>query len=148
MVTIEMSYADSNAQSYGIMFESKYVHTVKGSRNREYPHRIKIWANMFRKNPHPGEIRYTDFGSIGGEGKYLDPQNRGTDEPVSVLMSAEAIVITNSGSNTGTIASGQVYGEDLAMGDTVTLKLPNGTIHGPYVIEARPLHDPHLTPVE
>jgi hypothetical protein len=86
---------------------------------------------MNRRNPHPGETRYTNYGSIGGNGKYLDPHNKGTDSPVSLLISTESTMITDNGTNTGTEASGQVYAPDqvdpIRHGDTLTLIYPSGT---------------------
>jgi hypothetical protein len=41
-----------------------------------------------------------------------------------------------------------VYGAMLQVGERVMLRLPDGTERGPYLIDQRPLHDPHLTPVE
>jgi len=145
MIKVKMRYADAREQTYGILFSSVNVHVIRGAKHNKFaPHRIKVWCNIFRKNPHPGEVKWTNFGSIGGDGEYLDPNNRGTDDPITVTTSAEATCITSDGRNTGTEASGQVYGLMLTVGDPVMLVLPDGTEHGPYVIRQRPLHDPHL----
>lgn len=138
------------ADSYGITARSSYVYLItgKGLHNRNSPHRITVWDNTVRPNPHPGQTRWTEFGQIGGDGQYLDPNNKGTDEPVSVTTSAEATVITAHGANTGTEASGQVYADEtLTVGETVRLRHPDGTLSGPYVVTTRPLADPDLVPV-
>jgi hypothetical protein len=147
IVVIDMLKATARAAEYGIRFESAYVFKMagKGLHNRHHPHRIKVWDNTNRPNPHPGQIRHTDHGSIGGEGRYLDPFNQGTDSAATVTTSAEAIAITNSGTNTGTVASGQVYAsKSLAIGQRVTLRTPQGEMPEVYVVTAQPFSDPIL----
>jgi hypothetical protein len=144
---IPMVVADANRRTYGIEHVSRYVYRINGARHNPYaPHRLQAWSNLRRPNPHPGEVRWGQHGPIGGDGRYLDPHNRATDSPHSLLFSAEATVITNNGTNTGTEASGQVYAtEDLAIGDTVILRYPDGTLSDSFQVTAKPLSDPILT---
>jgi hypothetical protein len=125
MIEIQMNQADENAASYGITHKSASVYRNVGSG----PLRVKVWDNTNRPNPHPGETRWTNFGSIGGDGQYLDPNNKGTDETVSILISPESTAIcADTRMNTGQPMSGQVYSDDrLTDGATVTLVLPNDT---------------------
>lgn len=106
--------------SYEIMYESKFVYRTRKS---SAPTRVVMWGNTERPNPRNGEpVRYGDYGPIdGGNGRYLDPNNNPTDDPVTVLLSPESTAITDNGTNTGTEASGQVYApERLATDATVT----------------------------
>lgn len=144
---IDMVDAPIGDARYGVAFRGANVHHIIGAKHNRYaPHRIIVWTNVQRPNPHPGETRWTDFGSIGGDGKYLDPHNHGTDDPITVTTSAESTVIAGR-SSTGSSESGQVFGIELHIGDHVLLRTPNGSELGPYVIEQKPLHDPHLTPI-
>lgn len=111
---------------YGIEFTSAYVYRAQGNAG---PVRVQVWSNTQRPNPHPGETKWGAMGPIGGDGKYLDPQNKGTDEEVTVLLSPESVVISAHGDSTGTAASGQLYAEDrslLETGDVLVLVYPDG----------------------
>jgi hypothetical protein len=147
---IDLSPASRNSNSYGITHQSTHVYRTSGGRfqSPHSPHRVVVWSNAHRLNPHPGEVRPTEFGSIGGEGKYLDPHNKGTDDPVTIILTAECSVISAHGNGTGMPASGQVFAaEPLAVGDVVHLRYPDGTVSAGYVVTARPLADPELLPV-
>lgn len=111
---------------YGIEYTSAYVYRTK---HEAGPSRLQVWSNLRRPNPHPGETRWGAVGPIGGDGKYLDPHNKGTDEEVSVLLSPEATAISAHGRSTGTAASGQVYAKGhpvLDTGDVLVLVYPDG----------------------
>jgi len=113
-------------EHYGIEYTSAYLYRTKGNSG---PTRVQVWSNTRRPNPHPGETRHGAMGPIGGEGRYLDPQNQGTDEEFTVLLSPESTVISAHGDGTGTAASGQVYAKDhppLETGDVLTLEYPDG----------------------
>jgi hypothetical protein len=152
MIAIEMAVASRYDQnSYGILFISRYVYRItgRGVHNRSHPHRIKVWDNTGRPNADPGRI--SEFlGRAIGPGRYIGPDGRGTDDEASATTSAESVAITNSGTNTGTVASGQVYADDsLAIGDKVMLVLPGGRmpVSALLTVTASPLSDPILVPV-
>lgn len=150
MKSIEMAIASEYDQrNYAIRLISAHVYRVTGRNvhNRSHPHRIKVWDNTGRPNADPE--RWSEFlGRKIGPGRYIGPDGRGTDAEVSVTTSAEAVAITNNGTNTGTVASGQVYAEtELVIGDEVLLVLPSGATMGPAVLTARPVADPVLVPV-
>jgi len=125
MIEIQMTAGTKNDETYGITYRSAYVYRGIGSG----PIRIKVWSNVNRPNPHPGTKRWTEFGSIGGDGQYLDPNNKGTDEPRSILTGPECVAIcADTRMNTGQPGSGQVYAaERLRGGEAVALILPDGT---------------------
>lgn len=121
---IVLNKADAN--TYGILYTGRNVYQTSKSNG---PTRLQVWDNTNRVNKRNGEpVRFGDCGPVdGGDGKYLDPNNRATDEPVSFLLTPESSVITNNGTNTGTAASGQVYAEDILRdGDSATLSYPTG----------------------
>jgi hypothetical protein len=137
VITIELQPARDN--TYGIMFQSAHVYRMAGPglHNRAFPHRIVVWDNTVRPNT----------GGRTGPGTYVDPNGKGTDAPTSWLTSSESVTITNGGTNTGTVASGQVYADDtLRVGGRVQLAYPDGTTSAPMVLTARPLADPALIP--
>jgi hypothetical protein len=111
------------------------------------PTRIDVWDNTGRPNPFKG-LKLGDVAFKGNPhreqvitewfankpsrpltAEYFDPQNEPTDAPVSILISPESTVITSNGTNTGTIASGQVYdkGVTLRREDTATLRFLDGS---------------------
>jgi hypothetical protein len=140
--------SDYDRERYGITHRSEHVYRVagKGVHNRSHPHRIQVWDNTVRPNSDPD--RLTEFTGRVGPGAYIDPQGKGTDDPITVTTSAESIAITNSGRNTGTEPSGQVYApQTLTIGDYVVLTYPDGWLSQPYVLTARPLGDPGLAPL-
>jgi len=130
-------------EQYGILYRARCVHRIRGAKhNPRSQFSIKIWTNTVRPNPHPGEVRYTEFGARGGDGQYLDPNGKGTDDVFSVTTSAEATVISR------TPLPRTPEGETLEIGDTVTFSLPSGLESGPWLIAQRALHDPHMEPVK
>ncbi len=140
--------SDYDRERYGITHHSTHVFRVtgKGVHNRSHPHRVQVWDNTLRPNTDPD--RLTEFTGRVGPGAYLDPQGKGTDSPITVTTSAEAVAVTNDGRTTGTEASGQVWApETVAIGDFVALVYPDGTMSDPYRLTARPLGDSGLTPV-
>jgi hypothetical protein len=150
---IPMKAARKDRQdSYGVLFEGMFVYDVtgKGLHSRHHPHRVVVWDNTRRPNPRNGEpVRYGQYGKLdGGDGKYLDPSRNATDAEQTIILDAESIAITSNGTNTGTAASGQVYGPvTLTVGQYVVLIYPDGTTSDPLVITARPLRDPELLPI-
>jgi hypothetical protein len=149
VTVIEMSVASDYQQTtYGILFESTFVHEIPEDRNnRSYPHRFKVWSNVNRPNKWP-EGEWTDFGFRGGPGAYVDPNNKGTDEAMSVTISTEAMCISAHGDSTGTKASGQVWGDVVHAGDVVTLRTPDGDNIGPYTVTFHRFNGLSLTPVD
>lgn len=143
-VIIELLESDTyNGEHYGITHRSRYVYHVTGPKlhNPSAPHRLKVWDNTRRQNNAPDE--YAPNRGKPGPGAYLNPDGKGTDEAASFLLSAEATVITN----TGTVASGQVYApETLKVGGFVVLRYPGGRLSDPYRVTPRFLADPELTP--
>lgn len=118
---------DYSAAHYGILHKSRNVYETTQSNG---PTRLVVWDNTGRINKRNGQqVNYSNYGVIdGGNGRFLDPQNQATNDPVSILLTPESSVITNSGTNTGTVASRQVYAPGkLADGDTATLSYPSGT---------------------
>lgn len=145
---IRMVAASENRRSYGITHRSANVYqmTGRGLHNRHAPHRVQVWDNTGRPNTEPD--RWNDHSGKPGPGQYLDPFGKGTDSPVTVTTSAEATAITSNGTNTGTVASGQVYASDaLTVGDYAVLLYPDGSTSDPYQITAQFLADPRLVPV-
>jgi hypothetical protein len=126
MIMTEHQILMMSAQDrYGVTHVSAYVYRTA---RHSFPTRVVAWSNVNRKNPHPGERKWTDFGSIGGEGKYLDPHNQGTDSEESFLLSPESSVIDAYGTGTGTEASGQVFAEEIIRpGDALVLVFPDGS---------------------
>lgn len=126
---IELVEAGEQHRRYGVSVThmSTRVYPVAGSVN---PTRVEVWDNTGRPNPHPGEVRWNEYGPVGGEGRYLDPHNVGTDEPVSVLLSPEASVVSAHGDGTGTATSGQVWADTdpIGDGDTLVLSWPDGSV--------------------
>jgi len=124
---IELAEGDEyRREHYGIEYTSAYVYRTKGNTG---PTRIQVWNNLRRPNPHPGETKWGAMGPIGGDGKYLDPYNKGTDEKVTVLLEPESTVISAHGDSTGTAASGQVWARDVVLetGDVLVLVYPDGS---------------------
>jgi hypothetical protein len=114
-------------KQYGIEYTSAYVYRTKREAG---PSRLQVWSNLRRPNPHPGETKWGAMGPIGGDGKYLDPYNKGTNEKFSVLLEPESTVISAHGDSTGTAASGQVYAKGhpvLDTGDVLVLVYPDGS---------------------
>lgn len=122
--TINMAKASTyRTETYGVTDASAFVYKAEAS---TFPTRLVAWDNTGRPNLRNGQpTRWGNAGAIdGGNGQYLDPNNLATDAPVSVLITPEASVITDSGTNTGTQASGQVYDANrtvLRTGDTLEL---------------------------
>lgn len=149
MTVIQLTDAGNyNRTNYGILFESTFVHEIpEDKHNRSYPHRFKVWSNLNRPNQWP-EGQWTDFGFRGGPGKYVDPNNKGTDEPSSFTISTEAMCISAHGDSTGTKASGQVWGDVVHVDDTVTLRTPAGHEYGPFTVTFHRFNGLSLTPIE
>lgn len=143
-VVIEMRHADLNEAGYGIVFRSAADHHINGAKhNRGALFEITVWLNVFRPNPHPVAV-WKGVGMIGGPGKYLGSDNKGTDEPYSVTTSAQASVISAHPIERTPV------GATLKIGQAVILKLPNhrGDELGPFIVTDRMMADPHLVPVQ
>ena len=127
--TIVLETARPN--TYGITYRSTSVYSASRSYS---PTRIVVWDNTGRPNMRNGQPqRWTNYGKRdGGNGRFLDPANNATDDAVSVLLTPESTVITDNGTNTGTVVSGQVYAEsqtrDIDTGDVLRLLYPDGRI--------------------
>ncbi len=127
------------------LYVSAAYRVGEGWRNGHHPHRIAVWDNTARPNPRNGEpVRYNDFGPVdGGEGQWLSPENRATDDVLTVLATAQAVVIDGRTANYGP------FDDVLEHGQTVTLVFPDGRKRD-YVIRGRnaSLRDPILTPAD
>ena len=144
---IDLQEADADRRdSYGITHEGVVRHTVTGQglHARGYPHRVQVWDNTGRPNPHPGETRRTQYGWYGGDGRYLDPHNQGTDATTTVYLASESIALLAH--YTAEDIAHAREGEPLAVGQRVRLRYPAGRLSGEYTIAARPLADPELEP--
>lgn len=125
--------ASSRREAYGVLLTSETRHTVtsgagKRVHNPHHPHRLDVWENREH--------------SIGSKtAGYLDPSNRPTSERYSYLLSPLAVVI--SASHQSRVPEGPT----IAIGDRVELKV-HGYSLGLFRVDARPLHDPHLTPIK
>jgi hypothetical protein len=141
-VTIHLTPASRyEAEQYNIRYRSKFVHRIRKARhNRNAQFLITVWDNTNRPNTCP-EGKYTDFGRYGGPGKYLGPDNIGTDSEISVTTAAQAVVIAREP------VARTPEGGTLEVGQVVTLRTPEGGFLGPYVIAEKNLHDPHLEEV-
>lgn len=140
--------SEREREIYGITHRSAHVYEMTGAglHNRSHPHRVTVWNNTRRPNTRPDE--WNEHSGKPGPGAYLDPRGKGTDEAVTVTTKAESIAITANGTNTGTVASGQVYApEKLAIGAFALLRYPDGSLSDPFRVTARPLADPVLIPV-
>lgn len=146
LITLDSS-GDYSYEHYGVMFRSRHVYDTTVSHG---PTRLSVWDNLIRPNRDYGKQLgdtlevgarrgnvVTDYSLRYTVGKWLDPQNEPTDDTVSLLLEPESSVITSNGTNTGTVASGQVYAPGkLADSDTATLSFPGGysrkiTLHFP-----------------
>lgn len=123
-------------------------HRVTGANlhNPSFPHRVQVWTNVNRPNPHPGERKWTEFGSIGGDGRYLDPRHQGTDDETTVYLSSESISILAS--YTEQDIAERREGPALAIGEHVQLRYPDGHLSGVYEIVNQRFSDPILVPVD
>ena len=139
-VVIEMVAAEPN--TYGLAYRSAADHKIQGAKhNRGANFQINIWINVFRPNPHPVAV-WKGVGMIGGPGKYLGADNKGTDQPYSVTTTAQASVISARPIFYGAV------GEGLKLGQSVMLRLPSGVELGPFVVTDRAMSDPELVPVD
>lgn len=121
---IPMVAGDKRDQGYGIRAKSAFVYDTTKS---HYPTRLVLWDNTGRPNKRNGEpVSYTNYGPRdGGNGRWLDPSNRATDDMLTMLLTTESIGISSDTSmNTGQPGSGQVYAPAVGKmgdGDTATL---------------------------
>lgn len=133
---IPMLPAKDSRAGYGVIHSSAFVYDTTKSSS---PTRVDIWDNTGRPNPFKGaklgdvvrDQTITEwFLSTGKtEPRFYDPHNEPTDAEISILLSPESTVITNNGTNTGTVASGQVFepgNPKLGEGDTAELHFIDG----------------------
>lgn len=126
---IIMEGVPESRMGYGIRAESKYVYRTNKSHS---PTRVVVWDNTGRPNKRNGQpVEYGNYGpKDGGNGRWLDPHNKATDDMLSIELTPEASVIcANTDMNTGQPGSGQVYDKDadvLRDGDTATLVYGHG----------------------
>jgi hypothetical protein len=146
MKVIPLEYVtDYTGQRLGIMFESLYVHEIpEDKHNRSYPHRFKVWTNLNRPNPDAGVVKWNG----DTHGRYLDPHNDDTDSEQSFTISSECMVISAHGDGTGTAKGGQVWGDTVHVGDTITLQTPAGHTYGPFTVEFHRWNGLSLKPTE
>lgn len=139
MTAHTISMLKENDNDYGVMFKSAYVYMSAVCHG---PTRVVLWSNLDRPNPDLGKplgamleagdrrgCRVTKYSLKYTAGRYLDPHNEPTDDPFTVLLTPESSVITSNGTNTGTVASGQVYARPecrLADLDRALLVFPAG----------------------
>lgn len=144
-LTIDLQPTEERrARSYGVVAESVLVFRVQGPRvhNPSFPHRVQVWSNLDRPNLRNGQpVAYGQYGIVdGGNGRYLDPNNRATDQPFTVLLVAEPVVISR-------MASDHQYADQvLSIGDTVHLVDPDGSVSAAFTVTGRTLSDPELLP--
>lgn len=128
MTTIPMIPAsDYRREHYGILYESVHVYQTNESHS---PTRVVVWDNTHRVNPDPGgPVKYGEMGPLptGGDGKYIDPNNKATDAERTILLSTESTVITAQRNGTGHPDSGQVWalGVTIRDGDDFILDYPD-----------------------
>jgi hypothetical protein len=145
---IQMGRGSASDAGYGILFVSDYVYPItgRGVHNPEHPHRIQVWDNTIRPNTNPDEP--TQSGGKRGPGRYISPDGKGTDNPISVLAAAEVKVWDRYGTSTGTPGSGQQFEPVmLRPGSFVVLAGPTGALSDPMQVTARSLADPELVPL-
>lgn len=129
MTTIDLTRAaEHRREHYGVLLSSRTVHIMEGVHNSGYRHQLDVWENR---------IEFAD----GREKCYLDPMGRATASRYSFLLAAQASVISL------VQLAGPEQGENLTVGDVVNLTIEGFSI-GWFQIMARPLHDPHLIPVD
>lgn len=151
IIVMEMRAAtEYERASYGITFKSAHIYQAVGAglHNPNRPHRVTVWDNTDRLNDKAGTF-HPYLGRMVGDGKFIGPDGADTDSETSVTTSAEPTAITNNGTNTGTVASGQIWGyTDMRIGDYVVMRFPDGAYSDPFVVTKRNLSDPVLLPVE
>lgn len=143
--TIDLALASEYRRTtYGVEYESTTLHkmTGKGLHNPSFPHRIDVWDNTRRPNPRNGQpVRFGDYGPVdGGNGRYLGPDRRATDDEQTFTVSAQSVMLA------ARPVERAPYGADLAVGQTVTVRYPDGRTVD-MVVTARQLADPVLVPV-
>lgn len=143
LTVVELAHSSRyDAEQYGVLYRSRFVHRIrKAKHNRNAEFVLTVWDNTSRINTCP-EGKWTDFGRYGGPGKYLGPDNVGTDAEISVTTRAQAVVIALHP------VTRQAEGAALEVGQRVMLRTPEGALSGPYVIAEKALHDPHLEPAK
>jgi hypothetical protein len=139
-------------EHYKITHRSRNVFSTTALRLA--PTRLVVWQNH-RPNPFYG----AELGDVIGDQtvneyflatgrtkpRLLDPQNKPTDEPVTLLLSPESSALcANTDLNTGQPGSGQVFarGVTLDREDTATLVYPDGTTRE-VTLHFPPYHNGH-----
>lgn len=119
---ILMSEVPAHRAEYGVTHDSYFVYT--GARGGVL--RVTVWDNTGR--PH-SEHCANHWQHKASPPAYLDPMNVGTNDPVTVLIEPESVVISaDTSRSTGGRNSGQRYAPDretLRDGDTATLVFPD-----------------------
>lgn len=144
MIIIDLVPASAyDRENYGILFDGAALHTMtgRGVHSRHHPHRIQLWDNSIRPNNDP-EF-WSEFSGKRGPGAYVGPDGKGTDAQLSIVLNAQAVVISAYAD-----PDALSYGDALAIGDVVQLRYPDGTVTGAWQITARDLADPVLVPVD
>lgn len=126
---VEMVQASEyHRKEYGIMYESARVFRVngKGLYNPGHPHRITVWDNTVRPNGN-------------GEGRYIAPDGKGTDDLVTITVDAQAMASGDSINYSAVV---------LTLGQALRLFGPGDEISSHYEIRARKMADPILVPID
>jgi hypothetical protein len=134
--TIELSPATANEASYGILYRSG-PYSLEGPklRNPGHPHVVTVWKNKPNENPD-ARVGFPDSSDTirRGEGRFVGPNGRGTDDEFTYTLDAGAVIIDGKPHpRLGT----------LVLGETVELTF-DGAPLGEFVITARYLADPVL----
>jgi len=133
MTTIDLKPAsDYRREQYGVLLESVTRHNVtsRGVHNPSHQHRVDVWQNKMRDD-YEGQAE-----------AYRDPRSGFTSSPYSFLLTAQASVISAH-----RVGEPDPEGEVLELGGIVRLTIHGFSI-GWFQILNRPLHDPHLVPVD
>lgn len=120
---IQMTPVSRDSMGYGIRAKSENVYETNRSL---YPTRVVLWDNTGRPTKRNGEpVQHGKYGPVnGGNGRWLDPQNKATDDMLTILLTTESMGISSTpGMSTGQPGSGQVWAvaDKMRDGDTATL---------------------------
>ena len=135
---ILMPASEYRREHYGLMFESVLEYDVrgKGVHNRHHPHKVQMWENRPNR-----------------DGVVVTPSGTPTDELHTFVLDAQSVVISSTPS---ALPPALLHGDDLAIGDVVTLVAVDDSVAddwkvqalGRFAIESRFLADPILIPLD
>ena len=123
---------DYRRDNYGVLLTSKTRHRVtgRGVHKPHHDHTLDVWENKMRDD-YEGQAE-----------AYKDPRGGFTEHRYSFLLSPHANVIALN-----PIDDGLTEGETITLGEIVQVSIEGFGI-GWFQVFARPLHDPHLVPVD